>query len=226
MLPRRAAARIAHIAVRAISLEGLTAAAGAWVTRAEPVIAATGLADREIRSLPRDRWLPFAARQLRTNQRTMNGAFVGGRLVLFLVAVLLGAGRFLSAIHELRFRRRGGAFLIAAHGGCARRLGFLRIMRNPLRRRRDGRQDRRRIGFLALSRHARVLVFVIRVAGRATRLLDVVTNHRDDDMIGEPPLARTVIIQNVTRPKLALLHQRTPDGSSLAGKELRKARQS
>jgi hypothetical protein len=41
-------------------------------------------------------------------------------------------------------------------------------------------------------------------------------------VIGETSFSRTVVVQNVTKPKLALLHQETPDGSSLAGKEIAK----
>jgi hypothetical protein len=67
-----------------------------------------------------------------------------------------------------------------------------------------------------------VFVIVLGVARRAARLLHVRPNHRDDGVVRQPALARTVIIQNVTKPKLALLHQLTPDGSSLAGNELRK----
>jgi hypothetical protein len=52
-----------------------------------------------------------------------------------------------------------------------------------------------------------VLVFVVRVAGGAARLLDVLADHRHDSVIGHAPLARTIIVQNVTKPKLALLHQ-------------------
>ena len=38
----------------------------------------------------------------------------------------------------------------------------------------------------------------------------VVANHGDDGVVRHPPLARAVIIQNVTKPKLALLHQNLP----------------
>jgi len=57
-----------------------------------------------------------------------------------------------------------------------------------------------------LPRHLGVLVLVIRVAGRAPRLFHIVADHGDDDVIGDTTFARTVIIQNVTKPRLALLH--------------------
>jgi len=70
-----------------------------------------------------------------------------------------------------------------------------------------------------------VFVFVIGVAGRAARLLHVLSDHRDDGVVGDTSFARTVIIENVTKPRLALLHLKSPEGTSLAGKELRKALQ-
>jgi len=73
------------------------------------------------------------------------------------------------------------------------------------------------LAFPALSWHLGVLVLVLRFTRRATCLLHVVANHRDDGVIGQPPLARTVVIENVTKPKLALLHQKLPKG--LAGRE-------
>jgi hypothetical protein len=45
------------------------------------------------------------------------------------------------------------------------------------------------------------------ITRRAPRLPDVLVNHRDDDVIGDAALARTVVVQNVTEPKPALLHE-------------------
>jgi hypothetical protein len=56
-------------------------------------------------------------------------------------------------------------------------------------------------------RHSRVFVFVLRVARRAPRLLDIVRDHRDHRMVGDAALTRTVVIQNVTEPKPALIHE-------------------
>jgi hypothetical protein len=47
----------------------------------------------------------------------------------------------------------------------------------------------------------------IRVPSHAKRTVSSRTDHRDDGMIGYATLARTVIVENVTKPKLALLHQ-------------------
>ena len=52
-----------------------------------------------------------------------------------------------------------------------------------------------------------LLVLVLGVARGAPRLPDVVLNHRDNHMVGEAALARAVIVQNVTEPKPALLHE-------------------
>jgi hypothetical protein len=52
-----------------------------------------------------------------------------------------------------------------------------------------------------------VLVFVIGVAGGAPGLLDGVTHHGDDRVIRDPALTWTVVVHDVTKPRLALLHQ-------------------
>ena len=62
-------------------------------------------------------------------------------------------------------------------------------------------------GFLLAPRgHARLLVFVVRIARRATRLLHLVLDHRNHRVIGDAALTRTVVVENVTEPKPALLH--------------------
>jgi hypothetical protein len=85
-------------------------------------------------------------------------------------------------------------------------------------RREDLRIECSRLGLPALAWQSRLFVLVLGLARRATRLLDVVADHRDNDVIGEPPLARAVIVQDVTKPKLALLHQ-TGSRRILAGGE-------
>src|SRR6476620_7314225 len=44
------------------------------------------------------------------------------------------------------------------------------------------------------------------VTGGATRQANFVTHHRNDGVVGETALARAVVIQYVTKPKLTLLH--------------------
>jgi len=68
---------------------------------------------------------------------------------------------------------------------------------------------RRRGGGLTTSRrgHFGLFVFVVRVARRASCLLDVIFDHRHYHMVGNTALARTVVIENVTEPKPALRHE-------------------
>jgi hypothetical protein len=47
---------------------------------------------------------------------------------------------------------------------------------------------------------------MIRVARRAACLLHLIVDHRDNRVIGDATFTRTVIVQNVTEPKPALLH--------------------
>jgi len=59
----------------------------------------------------------------------------------------------------------------------------------------------------AQRRRLPLLVFVLGIARGAPRLPDIVLDHGDDDVIGDAALARTVVVQNVTEPKPALLHE-------------------
>jgi hypothetical protein len=47
---------------------------------------------------------------------------------------------------------------------------------------------------------------VFGVAGRAPDLTDVVADERHDGVVAQPPLARTVVIDEITNPKLARMH--------------------
>src|SRR5262245_22311559 len=86
-----------------------------------------------------------------------------------------------------------------------------------------GVQRRRRFRLAPLPRNLGVLVLVLGIAGGAARLLDVGTDHRHDRVVRHTPLARTIIVQNVTKPKLALLHQDSR-AHPWRGEELRKAK--
>jgi hypothetical protein len=232
VLSRGTATGIAHIAVRTVPLKRLTTTGATLLTRTETVVSSSGLANREIGVLAGRRRLALDTRQLRANQRTMNGALVGRRLALsfLMVGVLLRSDRFITTLDLIRlcgYREHFFDHIFMLGTGHADAFRFLRIVDDLLGRHGcDGRQDGRRLGFLSLARHTRVLVFMIRVARRATRLFDVLTDHGDDDVIRQTPLARTVVIQNVTRPKLALLHQELPMDPRWRGKEVRKVRQS
>jgi hypothetical protein len=95
-----------------------------------------------------------------------------------------------------RLRRRGHRRLVDA---AVLGLGAVERWRN----RRDEVPFR---SLPALRRHLCVLVFVVRVARGASRLLHLVVNHRDDRVIGDAALARTVVVEDVTEPNPALLH--------------------
>jgi len=74
------------------------------------------------------------------------------------------------------------------------------------KRRRFGACHQNGLRLLAPRRRLSLLIFVVRVAGGAACLLHLVFNHRDDRMIRDAALARTVVVQNVTEPNPALLH--------------------
>jgi hypothetical protein len=99
-----------------------------------------------------------------------------------------------------------------------------RARRHALRR-CDGTLSGQRghdVRLAALARDASVLVLVLGFAGCAPGLFDLRADHRHDDVIREASLAGTVVIEDVTKPKLALLHQELPNGTSLAGKGIAK----
>ena len=70
--------------------------------------------------------------------------------------------------------------------------------------------ERRSRFLLAASRNLPPFVRVLGVARRASSLLDVLFYHRDDGVVGQPPLARTVVVQYVTETQPALLHSTPP----------------
>jgi len=59
----------------------------------------------------------------------------------------------------------------------------------------------------SLGRDLRLLVLVLGIARRAPGLLHIVANHGDDGVVGYSALAGTVVVHDVTEPRLALLHQ-------------------
>ncbi|MBI4264282.1 MAG: hypothetical protein HY657_07890 [Acidobacteria bacterium] len=188
----------------AVSVPGaveLASAARAWLT------------DREVRSLAFGN-LPLGARQRRADEPSMHRPLVFGSRGADGLSVRLGFGRRgrqrrslhhlgsgiggcfgerrIFGRHEVRRRlldRRGGG------DGTGTERAFYRLTQNPL-------------GLLATGwRRLRVLVLVLRVARRAARLLHILRDHRHYHVIGDPALPRTVVVQNVTEPKPALLHQ-------------------
>ena len=209
--PRGTTTGVAYVAVRTVSLERLATAA--LMPGTETIVASSRLTNREVWSLSRHRRLTFDSWKLSSNQRTVNRPLIRGRLDVILMFRLrrygffrtldaLGRHGFLNGLFEQLFlllTRPADLFrlVLIVHYSLGRGGG-------------DGRQDGWRLGFFPLAWHARMLVFMVCVTRRASCLLDVVTDHRDDDVVRQPSLARTVVIENVTRPKLALLHQELP----------------
>jgi hypothetical protein len=52
-----------------------------------------------------------------------------------------------------------------------------------------------------------MLVLVFGLARRTPGLLHLVANHGDDGVVGYSALSGTVVVHDVTKPRLALLHQ-------------------
>ena len=85
-------------------------------------------------------------------------------------------------------------------GGSRRRLAELG----------NTRREGRGVGFPAKPRQPGLLEFVLRLARRATRLLHIVPDHRHHHMVREAAFPGAIIVKDVTKPKLALLHQNLP----------------
>src|SRR5580765_1191312 len=208
MLTLRKAAAETAVAVR---LHG-AASLSLPLPWAEPVLAiVVWLTDGEFGIGSGWRSLAFDAWQRRTYQPPVYWPFIRRfrRGVFFpnvhgAVAVLGGIVR-IERDRDVRFtfavvrhRRRCG--LLGKHG-----LGSLVVQLWSAEALRGQRSGRFRLS--ADARHLRRFVFVIRVAGGATRLLDVVADHGDHHVVRHAPLARAIVVQNFTKPRLALLHQ-------------------
>jgi hypothetical protein len=70
----------------------------------------------------------------------------------------------------------------------------------------DLREECRSGAFAPLRRNLALFVLVLGITHDAACLLDVVVDHRDDGVIGDTALARTIVVQHVAGPKPALLH--------------------
>ena len=55
---------------------------------------------------------------------------------------------------------------------------------------------------------------VLGVAGRAPDLADVIADERYDRMVAQPSLARTVVVDEITNPKLARMHAHSLENSN------------
>ena len=181
--------------------------------------AATWLTDRKLRNLSL-RYLSVWPRQRRANQPAMHGTVIIRRRRRVIVNIDVAVGAF-----AVRF-----GLLARGDGGLHRRLvrpeyvvwclfvvGHVDIGHRRTVTSGFGRiANQHAILFAARRRYPGLLVFVIRVARRAASLLHLVFDHRDDRVIGDTALARTIVVQNVTEPKPALLHE-LPRSRSFSG---------
>jgi hypothetical protein len=197
----------------------------ALVPGAKSILTPARLADREFRGGPRWRRLTADARQRGANQRAVNRTFLVAARFPFLVfafepGVSVGRRRSVCRQVGLFLQRRfingrvclGGVglrFRVVRHAfGCG---GGLREKRSW------------RLGLAPLARDPRVLVLVLGVAGRAAGLFDVGPDHGHDGMVGDAALSGAIVVQDVAKPKLPLLHQELPTDPHWQGKKLRKA---
>jgi hypothetical protein len=175
----------------------------------------------------------------------MDGTFLAAFDILVLFGasgsfVYLARVRFILAIESVgrsgtrsnvRRRRRGGRcdgrrdadgfVLQRMERADCRWLGSQsRIVSDSLRPSAGiGRGQRRRGGgFSPRPRNLRVLVLMFCIAGHAAGSLHLLADHRDDGVVGKPAFPRTIVVQDVTKPKLTLLHSTGLQTSSLAGK--------
>jgi len=69
------------------------------------------------------------------------------------------------------------------------------------------------VPFLAAAgRHAAVPVVVLREAGVAADLLDLVPHHADDAVVHDEPALGAVVVDHIPQPDATRLHQRIPPG--------------
>lgn len=157
------------------------------------------LPDGELGRLPL-RHVPFGARKGRADQSPMHGAVVVHRLGIAFGGLLR---RLWLGLFHHGWSRLGG-------GSVRRRRG----RRNyPELRCRLGRICEEDAGWLRPAKHRNLGLFVLVVcaAGAAASLPHLVFNHRDDHVVRDAALARTVVVENVTEPKPALLHEIPPE---------------
>jgi hypothetical protein len=181
------------------------------LTRTVAVGFAPRLTDGEVGFLSL-RNMTFGAWERRANQPAMDGTFVLTSIVV--------QGFCIDTIRICRFAR-SAYFCVwgsLAHRSCGVdvfRRGFDRFVLRRIGGCGDGarpgifRDFLRQCTCLLPARcwSLCLLVLVLGIARRAPRPPNIVLDHRDDNMIRDTALARTIVVQNVTEPKPALLHE-------------------
>ncbi len=173
--------------IRALSRAASASAAAALIAKPTPL---AGLPDREFgqRTLLGN---AVRTRKRRANQGPADGPFVargavvGGRV--------FGGRRCRFAGRDLRGGvgpgRRDSGVRLVAHSG--QNLVVKRV----------------RSIFATAAGRAAAFEPVLGMARRASRLTNLVVDHRDDGVVGHAPLARTVIVYGITDSQPALLHE-------------------
>jgi hypothetical protein len=145
--------------------------------------------------------LTFRAWQRGSDERTVGRTFVlfGGR-----------HRRWFRDRLDRRLDVYGLILVLLGHGhGRARGLSD-HTRRQPVQDVLIERPSRRLL--LTLRRNPGLFVLVLGFARHASRLPHFLTDQSHDGVIGDSSLARAVIVQDVTKPKLALLHQTSERG--------------
>ncbi len=191
--------------------------AAAVLARPEAVLAASWLANSEVGGRTRWRRLSTHSRQRGANERAVDRTlFLGPLLTVvdrFAVQRVFTFGRRSFLRDQVALLRLGGVFshaiviregvrVLLWRAGHLYRVGrAVGLMRHAFGPGRGLRSKRGRgVLFAPLPRHLCMFVFVFGVAGRATGLFDVGTDHRDNGMVGDATLAWTVVVQDVTKP--------------------------
>jgi hypothetical protein len=210
--PERVAVRFA-LAVTALAESALPRAMrAAALSVAERLAVALAMPGRrgavhgEFRDRPRRRVA------LDAGQRGADEAAVQADLGVGRRRLVLGSVRWRGLFVRARLGRRG------RHGWRGRLPRGGRFIAGGRERHRLAcRSERRRTchGLLpAADRRLPALVHVFTVAGRAPDLADVVTDKRHDGVVAQPPLARTVVIDEITNPKLARMHAQSLENAN------------
>jgi hypothetical protein len=144
----------------------------------------------------------------------MDGAivFCGGR---FVVGWQLFGG-FRRPLERLVHFRCGGDYCLFGAGSLIHRSQAAAAL---------GELTSGRRSLAPLWRDLRLFVFVVRIAGGAAGLFHLVINHRHDGVIRDAALTRAIVVENVTEPRPALLHQNSLGAASF-GWDRKKGRRS
>jgi len=142
--------------------------------------------------------LPLRARQGGANQTPVNRAVILDAIRRIDRHVVRIGSLGIRWIERLDRRKVGLGNILGRLNGFGERFGTQRTLH-----RFTGCSFR---AFSAQGRNLCPFEFVVRVAGSAASLYDLILNHGHHGMTGDAALTGTVIVQDVTEPRPALLH--------------------